>query len=152
MALVVDYGEDHSFSNSFRGLMNHQLVKEEEKILENVGNLDLTAYVDFRQIRQVALTSKSSKYTEFLIILVIAEGPVPQGQFLECMGIAHRVEALQNMTKNAAKQKSIYDSYARLCSPDEMGAIYKMLFISDKNAGDVYPFLTEETLAKGEYY
>lgn len=23
MALVVDYGEDHSFSNSFRGLMNH---------------------------------------------------------------------------------------------------------------------------------
>ena len=48
MALVVDYGEDHSFSNSFRGLINHQLVKEEEKILENVGNLDLTAYVDFR--------------------------------------------------------------------------------------------------------
>ena len=111
----------------------------------------MTAYVDFRQIRQVALTSKSSKY-EKLIILVIAEGPVPQGQFLECMGIAHRVEALQNMTKNPIKQKSIYDSYARLCSPDEMGAIYKMLFIADKNAGDVYPFLTEETLAKGDHY
>ena len=33
-----------------------------------------------------------------------------------------------------------------------MGAIYKMLFIADKHAGDVYPFLTEETLAKMDKY
>ena len=28
IALVIDYGEDHAFSNSFRGIMNHKLVKE----------------------------------------------------------------------------------------------------------------------------
>lgn len=32
-ALVVDYGEDNSFSNSFRGLKNHKLVKNEDDIL-----------------------------------------------------------------------------------------------------------------------
>jgi hypothetical protein len=29
-----------------------------------------------------------------------------------------------------------------------MGAIYKILFIADKNAGEVYPFLSEETIKK----
>jgi SAM-dependent MidA family methyltransferase len=33
LALVVDYGEDHSFSNSFRGLKNHKLVKGDNEIL-----------------------------------------------------------------------------------------------------------------------
>lgn len=51
MALVVDYGEDHSFSNSFRGLKNHELVKDEKMMLDNVGNMDLTAYVNFQQIK-----------------------------------------------------------------------------------------------------
>jgi hypothetical protein len=29
-----------------------------------------------------------------------------------------------------------------------MGAIYKILYIGDKNAGEVYPFLSEETIKK----
>lgn len=34
-----------------------------------------------------------------------------------------------------------------------MGAIYKVLFLADKNAGEVYPFLSEETLKKkSDYY
>lgn len=49
-ALVIDYGEDHSFSNSFRGLKNHKLVKDEAEILRNVGNIDLTSYVNFNQL------------------------------------------------------------------------------------------------------
>jgi SAM-dependent MidA family methyltransferase len=27
-ALIVDYGEDHAFANSFRGIMDHQLIKD----------------------------------------------------------------------------------------------------------------------------
>lgn len=61
MSLVIDYGEDHSFSNSFRGLMRHELVKDEETILQNVGNIDLTSYVNFRQIAEVAKTNQTSK-------------------------------------------------------------------------------------------
>ena len=50
MSLIVDYGEDHIFSNSFRGLKNHNLIKDEKEILENIGNIDLTTYVNFNQI------------------------------------------------------------------------------------------------------
>ena len=64
------------------------------------------------------------------------------------MGIAHRVEALQNKAKNHSTKKSLYDSYARLCSPDEMGAIYKVLFLGEKSVGDIYPFLSQESIDK----
>ena len=47
IGLVIDYGEDHSFSNSFRGLKNHKLVKNDSDILANIGNIDLTSYVNF---------------------------------------------------------------------------------------------------------
>ena len=60
------------------------------------------------------------------------------------MGIAHRVEALQAQAKNYTTKKSLYDSYARLCSPDEMGATYKILFIGEKSVGEIYPFLTQD--------
>ena len=33
MGIIIDYGENHSFSNSFRGLKNHKLVKDENEIL-----------------------------------------------------------------------------------------------------------------------
>ena len=33
-----------------------------------------------------------------------------------------------------------------------MGEIYKVLFIGHKEAGDIYPFLGEETLKKEELY
>ena len=54
MGLVIDYGEAHSFSNSFRGLKNHKLVKDETEIMANIGNIDLTTYVNFSQISEVA--------------------------------------------------------------------------------------------------
>ena len=47
MSLIVDYGEPHSFSNSFRGLKQHKLVKDDQEILDNIGNIDLTTYVNF---------------------------------------------------------------------------------------------------------
>jgi len=58
------------------------------------------------------------------------------------MGIAHRVEALQNAAKETKQKKLLYESYARLCSPEEMGAIYKILFIGEKSVGEIYPFLS----------
>ena len=57
-ALVVDYGEDHAFANSFRGIQNHKIIKDWPTIFNEVGRLDLTAYVNFKQIAQVALMNK----------------------------------------------------------------------------------------------
>ena len=47
MGLIIDYGENHSFSNSFRALKNHKLIKDDDEILQNIGNIDLTSYVNF---------------------------------------------------------------------------------------------------------
>jgi SAM-dependent MidA family methyltransferase len=69
MGLVIDYGEAHSFSNSFRGLKNHKLVKSESEILANLGNIDLTSYVNFSLIKEIAKQNPQ----------IIAEGPMPQG-------------------------------------------------------------------------
>jgi len=87
-ALVVDYGEDHAFSNSFRGIQNHKLIKDWPTIFNEVGRLDLTSYVNFNQVSQVAQMNKK----------VVSNGPMPQGQFLESMGILVRMQALQQKT------------------------------------------------------
>ena len=84
-ALIVDYGEDHAFSNSFRGIKDHKIIKDWPTIFDNIGELDLTAYVNFKQISELAKRNKE----------VISHGPMPQGMFLECMGIKVRMEALQ---------------------------------------------------------
>jgi NADH dehydrogenase [ubiquinone] 1 alpha subcomplex assembly factor 7 len=66
-ALIVDYGEDHAFSNSFRGIKDHKLVKDWPTIFEKVGDLDLTAYVNFKQLSTIAKTNKAIR----------VEGPIP---------------------------------------------------------------------------
>ena len=66
-ALLVDYGEDHAFSNSFRGIKNHKLIKDWPTIFHHVGELDLTAYVNFQHISQVASRNKD----------IVSNGPMP---------------------------------------------------------------------------
>ena len=40
----------------------------------------------------------------------------------------------------------------RLCSPDAMGEIYKILYLGHKEVGEVYPFIGEQTMNKDQYY
>ncbi|TNV80554.1 hypothetical protein FGO68_gene2308 [Halteria grandinella] len=137
-ALIVDYGEDHAFSNSFRGIKEHKVYKEFSQIAENVGNIDLTTYVNFNQIKKIAESNAN----------LLVNGPMPQGLFLECMGITMRLEILQKAAKTQAQRKLLEDSYIRLCHPEQMGEIYKMLFLGHKEVGDIFPFLGEETEKK----
>jgi len=44
------------------------------------------------------------------------------------------------------------ESYVRLCSPDEMGEIYKFLYIGHKDNGDIFPFLGDDTKRKEGYF
>ena len=102
----------------------------------------MTAYVNFQQIAEIAKKNKS----------ITTNGPIPQGLFLESMGIKVRMEALQRSATTTAQRKLLEDSYVRLCSPDEMGAIYKFLHLGHKEKGDIFPFLGEETAKKEEIY
>jgi len=68
------------------------LVKEFDKIIEQVGKIDLTSYVNFSQIKKIAEANAQSNQNFFNQRLVQANGPMPQGLFLECMGITMRLE------------------------------------------------------------
>ena len=71
-ALIIDYGEDRAFSNSFRvsficvlkvfqGIKDHKIVKEFDRIIEEIGGIDLTSYVNFSQIKNIAEANQASK-------------------------------------------------------------------------------------------
>ena len=47
LCLAVDYGSDHAFSNSFRGIKNHKIFTDFSDIAQNIGQIDLTTYVNF---------------------------------------------------------------------------------------------------------
>ncbi|CDW71486.1 UNKNOWN [Stylonychia lemnae] len=137
-ALVIDYGEDHAFTNSFRGIKDHKVIKDFDEIVENIGKIDLTSYVNFAQIKQIAQANKNMN----------VNGPMPQGLFLESMGINMRKE----QAKTESSKKLLEDSYYRLCHPSEMGEIYKMLYFGHREAGDIYPFLGEITEKQQQLY
>lgn len=92
------------------------------------GEVDLSAYVDFAAIKSAASVFKDVKCSQLL----------PQGLFLEAMGIGQRAELLVH--KNPAKKERLMKEYERLASPDEMGEIYKVLFIGNNKLGEVFPF------------
>lgn len=95
------------------------------------GEVDLSAYVDFASIK-----SAVSHYPDLK-----SSPPIPQGLFLESMGISARVEILSQ--KNPSKKEKLWQDYERLASPSSMGEIYKALYIGNKSLGDVYPFTDE---------
>ncbi len=68
------------------------------------------------------------------------------------MGIRMRLESLQRAAKSSAQRKLLEDSYVRLCHPDQMGEIYKILYLGHKDAGEVFPFLGEQTAKKNNQY
>lgn len=126
-SLMIDYGENRAFGNSVRGIKDHKKLELEEW-LQLPGEVDISAYVDF-----AALFSAASKYPE----LDCGE-LLPQGFFLEAMGISARIEMLAK--KNPTKAQSLQKDYERLASPDQMGEIYKCFYTGAKSLNEVYPF------------
>lgn len=45
-ALIIDYGEDHAFTDSIRGIRKHKFIREKD-ILQYPGECDLSVYVNF---------------------------------------------------------------------------------------------------------
>ena len=127
-ALIVDYGEDHAFSDSIRGIKDHK-KKDIAEWIQYPGEYDISAYVNFRLLRGIAET-----FPKLNVSL-----PVPQGFFLESMGILPRIEQLsQNV--GVTQGKILEEQYERLVSPEQMGGIYKFMLASSKDLGEIYPF------------
>ena len=111
VALIVDYGDQRSFGDTFQALRNHTPVDP----LTTPGDVDLTAHVDFGALAAAAAPSDASAL-------------VPQGVFLELLGITARANALASKLQGEALRQHIA-AHRRLTHPDEMGTLFKAIAI-----------------------
>jgi len=134
-ALIVDYGGDKTYGNSFRAFKDHKIVD----VFHRPGECDLTANVDFAYLKEAFEGLASAT----------PHGPLPQSIFLTRMGLHMRVEALKRAAKTPERKGSIEKAASRLVDTLGMGNEYKVLGItshekSEENAGavkSVWPFM-----------
>ncbi len=112
-AIIFDYGYAQcEFANTFQALKNHQKCD----VLENPGDCDLTAHVDFKAIESFA--NKHGVFTH---------GIISQAEFLQTFGINERAKQL--IAKNPTQKDKIEAGLQRLLQPNEMGELFKTIIL-----------------------
>lgn len=110
-ALIIDYGDWRSLGDTFQALKNHRPVDP----FANPGEADLTAHVDFEALA-LAFSGAGARVSPM----------VPQGVFLERLGIAQRAAALARNLSGAALEGHVA-AHRRLTHPEEMGQLFKVI-------------------------
>jgi SAM-dependent MidA family methyltransferase len=115
-ALICDYGRWDGIGDTLQALA----AKAHADPLAAPGEADLTAHVRFRALAEAARPAA-------------AHGPVPQGFFLERLGIDARAQALAR-GKPEVVAASIAAAHRRLTHPDEMGNLFQLLALTSRTA------------------
>ncbi|MEG3619886.1 SAM-dependent methyltransferase [Magnetovibrio sp. PR-2] len=119
-ALFIDYGHgEHGTGETLQALRAHKYSDP----LKNPGDADLTCHVDFAQLTEAAAEAGADVL-----------GPVPQGAFLERLGMGERANMLM-MSATEEQVAEIDAAYKRLTGPDEMGQLFKVMAIVPKGFG-----------------
>jgi SAM-dependent MidA family methyltransferase len=113
VALVIDYGHERSVpGDTLQAVRGHRFAP----VLADPGENDLTSHVDFQRVAEVAREAGA-----------FVAGPAEQGSWLERLGIQARARTLANASP--ARAGEIETARARLCRPDQMGSLFKVLAI-----------------------
>lgn len=115
-ALLIDYGDWQSLGDTLQALR----AQNHADPLQNPGEADLTAHVDFAQIARHAAPAKYSRLTS-------------QGVFLERLGITQRAQHLAQGLSGPAREAHI-SAHRRLTHPAEMGDLFKVISIYPASA------------------
>ncbi|WP_317993531.1 class I SAM-dependent methyltransferase [Bartonella gliris] len=116
-ALLIDYGaSDLAFGDTLQALSKHRF----RDIFDAPGVHDLTSHVGFFFLKAIAL--KQGCFAEIL----------EQGDFLLKMGLLERARQL-GANKSAVLQNKICQDIERLAASDQMGKLFKVLHVNDKN-------------------
>ena len=116
IALVLDYGEWSSVGDTFQAVASHEPTDP----LDEPGKADLTAHVDFGEL------ARSFQG-------VSATPLIPQGVFLERLGIAERARHLAESLSSDDLSSHI-SAHKRLVHPDEMGNLFKAIAFYPEHA------------------
>jgi NADH dehydrogenase [ubiquinone] 1 alpha subcomplex assembly factor 7 len=110
-ALFIDYGHaEPRFGSTLQAVRAHRKLDP----LTAPGEADLTAHVDFDQMKQIVL----SRGVQWM-------GTVTQGAWLAALGINQRAEALARSAPHQAKV--LASARERLIAPDQMGELFKVM-------------------------
>ncbi|WP_373488511.1 class I SAM-dependent methyltransferase [Blastomonas sp.] len=110
-ALFIDYGYTAPQTGStLQAVRDHQQVDP----FADPGECDLSALVDFAQLKQIALAAD-----------VDCLGPVAQGDWLMALGIGARAAALAK--SDPAQAGALDVALDRLVAPEQMGALFKVI-------------------------
>jgi NADH dehydrogenase [ubiquinone] 1 alpha subcomplex assembly factor 7 len=125
-ALIVDYGHDRSApGDTLQAVRRHQPADP----LEDPGEADLTAHVDFAALARAARAAGAE-----------AHGPVAQGDFLKALGIELRAERLcAHATPEQAE--AIRSGLHRLIGEAEMGRLFRVLALTSPGFGPPAGFI-----------
>ncbi|WP_455481655.1 class I SAM-dependent methyltransferase [Bartonella sp. B35(2025)] len=116
-ALLIDYGaSDLAFGDTLQAISKHKFCN----IFDAPGEHDLTSHVDFSFLKTIAL--EQGCFAEIL----------EQREFLFQMGLLERAKRL-GANKSAALQSKICQDIERLVNPDQMGKLFKVLHVNNKN-------------------
>lgn len=115
--LFIDYGYEQGNGDSLQSLSKHTYANP----LQNPGNQDLTAHVNFRHLTTVVRNSLPFPPKVF--------GPVSQGDFLKNLNIETRSNIL--ITEHPHRRAQIKTDLSRLTSDKEMGTLFKVLGITN---------------------
>ena len=111
-ALIVDYGHDRpGRGDTLQAVSRHAFADP----FEEPGERDLTAHVDFAALAATADGVRVS-------------GPVPQGAWLDAMGLPLRAAALARAAPERTEE--IDAARDRLSAPAQMGRLFKVLAFS----------------------
>jgi len=121
-ALVCDYGQDGPSADSLVAIKDHKYLPN---ILDNAGNCDITANVDFGTMRRVVNNLPERLRT-------VVYGPNLQKNFLQQLHIESRVlHMLEDSSVDSETAEKLLMSYKRIVRRDEMGGAYKMFALVD---------------------
>lgn len=113
-ALFLDYGPAESGpGDSLQALANHRAADP----LSEPGSVDITAHVDFAALARAARAAG-----------VAAHGPVPQGIFLQSLGLVTRAAMLARAAPHSAGMQ--LSAAQRLIAPEGMGRLFKALAVT----------------------
>lgn len=114
-ALLVDYGYFPSQPGpTLSAVRRHEPVS----VLEDPGEVDLSAHVDFAALAEAARGAGA-----------VVWGPVPQGRFLAALGAEERLSGLSE--RAGPEQRVLLESgLRRLIDPAEMGTLFKTMAVT----------------------
>ncbi|MEL6371266.1 MAG: class I SAM-dependent methyltransferase [Pseudomonadota bacterium] len=111
-ALIIDYGYDRDQTGeTLQAIQGHAYCSP----LEAPGVSDLTAHVNFASLIREGFSNGA-----------VTAGPVPQGTFLDRLGLAARVQTL-TQDKPPDVINDIEQGVARLVGSHQMGTLFKVL-------------------------